>query len=46
MALPEERDSDETSRRVPRPAPAPGVPVSPEQYEWLKKGEGRPQTTF
>jgi hypothetical protein len=35
-ALSEERESDE-SRRAPRPAPAPGVPVSAERYEWLKK---------
>jgi len=36
MAIPEEREAEE-NRRAPRPAPAPGVPVSPEQYEWLKK---------
>jgi hypothetical protein len=34
--LPEERESED-SRRAPRPAPAPGVPVSAERYEWLKK---------
>ena len=37
MARPEEHDSDETARHVTHPAPAPGVPISSEEYEWLKK---------
>lgn len=37
MLIPDERESDEASRSEPRPAPAPGVPVSNEQYEWLKR---------
>jgi len=37
QAVPEEREPHELTRGSPRPAPAPGVPVSPERYEWLKK---------
>jgi len=37
QAGPEERESYELTHGSPRPAPAPGVLVSPERYEWLKK---------
>src|SRR5262249_37739192 len=37
QALPEEREPHELTRGSPRPAPAPGVPISSERYEWLKK---------
>jgi len=37
QAVPEEREPYELTRGSPRPAPVPGVPVSPERYEWLKK---------
>jgi hypothetical protein len=36
-AIPEEREPDEAERGKPRPAPAPGVPVSREEYERLKE---------
>jgi hypothetical protein len=34
--VPEDK-SDEAKRRKPRSVPAPGVPVTNEQYEWLKE---------
>jgi hypothetical protein len=37
QAVPEEREPHELTHGSPRSAPAPGVPVSPERYEWLKK---------
>jgi hypothetical protein len=37
MAVPKDRGSDEASSGKPRPAPAPGVPVSDEEYERLKE---------
>jgi hypothetical protein len=33
----DERGPDEVTRGDPRPAPAPGVPVSIEEYESLKR---------
>lgn len=35
--IPDERERDAPARRALRPAPAPGVPVSDERYEWLKE---------
>jgi hypothetical protein len=37
MAVPEDHEPDEASRGEPRSAPAPGVPVSHEEYERLKE---------
>ena len=37
MAVPKDRGSDEASSGKPRPAPAPGVPVSYEEYERLNE---------
>jgi hypothetical protein len=36
-AIPKERESDDAERGKPRPAPAPGVPLSREEYERLKE---------
>ncbi len=36
MRIPES-EPDEKTRDAPREAPAPGVPMSDEQYEWLKR---------
>lgn len=37
MNMPEDPESAEPARRKTRPAPAPGVPVSAEEYERLKE---------
>jgi hypothetical protein len=37
MHIADERAPDEVRRDVPRPAPAPGVPFSAEQFELLKR---------
>jgi len=34
---PQEPSSGDAQRNEPRPAPAPGIPISNEQYEWLKR---------
>lgn len=36
-SIPDERESDKAERGKPCPAPAPGVPVSREEYERLKE---------
>ena len=35
--VPDEGSSDERARKEPFPAPAPGIPVSKEQYDRLKE---------
>ncbi len=35
--VPDESEPDDTTRGEHRPAPAPGIPMSNEQYEWLKE---------
>ena len=37
MAVPENCEANEANRRQPRSVPAPGVPVSDQEYEHLKE---------